>query len=272
MEQLCGFDVTSMQVSRATQQLDDILEKWRTRPLKETSYPYLILDARYEKVRLQGCVQSCAVLIAVGIDNAGKRAVLGTSVAFSEAEVHWRDFIESLQSRGLHGVEYAVSDDHAGLKAALQTRLPNIKWQRCQFHLQQNASKYVPRLNMRKPLANGLRDVLQADDLEIATARLQALADRYRPKLPALSGWLEENVPESLTVLTLPEDHQRRLRTSNSLENLNRQIKRRTRVANIFPNEASLLRLVSAILMEISEEWETGKRYLTFSGVLKDPS
>ena len=272
MEQLCGFDVTSMQVSRATQLLDGILDQWRSRPLNDTPYPYLVLDARYEKVRIQGGVQSCAVLIAVGIDQEGKRAVLGTSVAFSEAEVHWRDFLESLQSRGLHGVQYTVSDNHAGLKAAIRARMPAVAWQRCQFHLQQNASKRVPRVEMRKPLASGIRDVFLAPDLDTATQRLQALAERYRQKLPALADWLEKNVPESLAVFTLPEEHRKRLRTSNSLENLNRQIRRRTRVANIFPNDASLLRLVSAILMEISEEWETGKCYVTFSGVLKDRS
>jgi len=260
MQQLCGLDVSSTQVSRATQLLDEELNAWRQRPIGEI--PYLVLDARYEKVRHGGSVISCAVLIAVGITPKGHRSLLGVSVSLSEAEVHWREFLGSLQARGLHGVKLIVSDDHPGLKAALQARFASVPWQRCQFHLQQNAGHYVPRLEMRGELAADLRAVFDAPDRIEADRRLDMAIRKYEKFAPKLAAWLSANVPDGLTVFVLPAAHRRRLRTSNLLERLNKEIKRRTRVATLFPNEASLLRLVSAVLMEISEEWETEKIYL----------
>jgi len=269
MQQLCGLDVSSTQVSRATQLLDEELNAWRQRPICEI--PYLVLDARYEKVRHGGSVVSCAVLIAVGITPQGHRSLLGVSVSLSEAEVHWREFLGSLQARGLHGVKLIVSDDHPGLKAALQARFASVPWQRCQFHLQQNAGHYVPRLEMRGELAADLRAVFDAPDRTEADRRLDMAIRKYEKSAPKLAAWLSTNVPDGLTVFALPAAHRRRLRTSNLLERLNKEIKRRTRVATLFPNEASLLRLVSAVLMEISEEWETEKLYLRMenSGLIK---
>ena len=263
MQELCGTEVSSAQVSRASQLLDEELAKWRERPLGET--PYLILDARYEKVRIDGKVIGCAVLVAIGILPSGKRVILGVSVSLSEAEVHWRDFLASLQARGLCGVQFVVSDDHKGLKQALQTRLTSVPWQRCQFHLMQNAMHYVPKLEQRREVAAELRGVFNASDRREADERLAKLVTKYQKTAPKLAAWLETNVPEGLTVLTLPEEHRRRLRTTNGLERLNKEIKRRTRVATLFPNEASLLRLVSAVLIEISEDWETTKTYITFT-------
>jgi transposase-like protein len=260
MQQLCGLEVSSSQVSRAMQLLDEELAAWRSRPLGEM--PYLLLDARYEKVRHGGSVISCAVLIAVGINPAGHRTLLGVSVSLSEAEVHWRTFLASLQERGLHGVQLVVSDDHAGLKAAREARFAGVPWQRCQFHLQQNAGSYVPRLTMRAEVAADVRAIFDAPDRAEADRRLELAARKYEKAAPKLSAWLSASVPEGLTVFALPPAHRRRLRTSNLLERLNKEIKRRTRVATLFPNEASLLRLVSAVLMEISEEWETDKLYL----------
>ena len=260
MRQLCGLDVSSTQVSRATQSLDEELRAWRQRPIGEI--PYLVLDARYEKVRHGGSVVSCAVLIAVGITRDGHRSLLGVSVSLSEAEVHGREFLGSLQERGIHGVKLIVSDDHAGLKAAGQARFAGVPWQRCQFHLQQNAGHYVPRVEMRSDLAAGLRAVFDAPDRAEADRRLDMAVRKYAKSAPKLAAWLSANVPDGLTVFTLPAAHRRRLRTSNLLERLNKEIKRRTRVATLFPNEAALLRLVSAVLMEISEEWETEKIYL----------
>ena len=260
MQQLCGLEVSSSQVSRATQMLDEELTAWRHRPLGEISY--LLLDARYEKVRHGGAVVSCAVLLAVGITPEGRRTLLGVSVSLSEAEVHWREFLAQLQERGLHGVKLIVSDDHAGLKAAREARFPGVPWQRCQFHLQQNAAHYVPRIAMRAEVAADLRAVFEAPDRTEAERRLELAVRKYEKPAPKLSVWLAANVPEGLTVFLLPPELRRRLRTSNLLERLNKEIKRRTRVATLFPNEASLLRLVSAVLMEISEEWETEKRYL----------
>jgi putative transposase len=260
LEQLCGLEVTSSQVSRATADLDQELEKWRHRALG--SFAYLIVDARYEKVRLDGTVRSCAVLIALGIDAEGKRTVLGVSARLSEAEVHWREFLASLQTRGLHGLRLIVSDDHAGLRAALTARFAGVPWQRCQFHLQQNAMAFVPKIHLRAEVAADLRTIFNAVDLLEAQRRLKTVVEKYKESAPHLSDWLETNVPESLTVLALPEAQRKKLRTTNSLERLNKEIKRRTRVATLFPNEKSLERLVTALLSEVSDEWETGSIYL----------
>ncbi|MCP3957392.1 MAG: IS256 family transposase [bacterium] len=261
-QELCGLDVSSTDVSRAAKLLDEELEKWRNRPLGR--FPQVIVDARYEKVRHAGSVRDCALLVAIGIDGDGKRSVLGTSVSLSEAEVHWRTFLASLQDRGLHGVELIISDAHAGLGAARKARFAGVAWQRCQFHLQQNAQSYVPRKPYKRKVAEGLRGVFNAADRADAERKLLEFVAEWGKKAPELAAWAEENVGESLTVfdLGLTEAQRKRLRTSNSLENLNQQIKRRTRVARLFPNEESLLRLASAVLMEISEEWETGRRYL----------
>ena len=259
-EQLCGLSISSTAVSRAAERLDEELEAWRTRPVGEI--PYLVLDARYEKVRHGGQVRDCAVLLAVGVRGDGKRSVLGVSVSLSEAEVHWRAFLSSLMARGMHGTRLVVSDDHEGLKAARKATLPAVPWQRCQFHLQQNAQAYVPRVAMRREVAAAIRAVLHAPDRVEADRMLARLVSRYRKTAPKLADWAEANLPEGLTVLDLPPLHRRRLQTVNGLERLNKEIARRTRVATLFPNEASLERLVSALLVEISEEWETGRIYL----------
>ena len=260
-EQLCGLEVTSSQVSRAAARLDDELEKWRGRPIGET--PYLILDARYEHVRHGGQVRSCAVLVAIGIDTKGRRSILGVSVSLSEAEAHWRDFLSGLQARGLHGVKMVVSDAHAGLKPALDARLTGVPWQRCQFHLIENAMAFVPKPAMRKAVVASLRAVFDAPDRPEAERQLEIAVKKYRPTAPKLAEWLEANVPQGLSVFALPASHRRRLRTINMLERLNKELKRRTRVAGLFPNEASALRLVTAVAMEISDEWETNRKYLT---------
>jgi putative transposase len=260
-EKLCGLEVTSSQVSRAAQALDEELEKWRGRPLGET--PYLVLDARYEKVRLGGSIVSCAVLVAIGIDPQGRRSILGVSVSMSEAEVHWRGFLASLQARGMHGVKLVTSDAHAGLKEALAARLTGVPWQRCQFHLAMNALAYVPKPSIQPEVSASVRAVFDAPDRPEAERQLDLAVKKYRAVAPKLAEWLEQNVPEGLTIFTVPAGHRRRLRTSNMLERLNEEINRRTQVAGLFPNEGSVLRLVSAVLMEISQDWETGRRYLT---------
>lgn len=261
-EQLCGFEVTSTQVSRAARELDEVLEQWRKRPLG--AYPYVYLDARYEKVRLNGSVIDMAVLVAIGVSEAGQRLILGTSIALSEQEAHWRDFLRSLQERKLHGVRLFISDAHEGLKAARKAVFPSVPWQRCQFHLQQNAQSYVPKQEMRKEVAAAIRNIFNAPTEAEAKRLLDQLLERYEKSAPRLVAWAEENIQEGLTVLQFPADHWRRIRTSNVLERVNKEIRRRTRVATIFPNENSCLRLVSAVLMEISEEWETGRAYLPF--------
>jgi putative transposase len=260
VEQLCGTTVSSSQVSQCAAKLDTQLQAWRSRPL--AAFPYLMLDARYEKVRHGGHLLDCAILIAVGIDPDGTRSVLGVSVALSEAEVHWRHFLQSLQQRGLHGVHFIVSDDHAGLAAARTAVFPSVPWQRCQFHLQQNAQAYIPRLDQRAAVAQAIRSVFLCPDRPAAERRLKEIVALYATSAPKLSAWMEANLPQGFAVFALPPAHQRRLRTTNGLERVNRELKRRTHVAGLFPNEASLLRLVSAVLNEISDEWQTVRVYL----------
>lgn len=262
MEELCGFEVTSTEVSRANEKLDDMLETWRSRPI-ENEIAFLVLDATYAKVRIDHRVRSCAVLVAIGVEkDTGKRLVLGCSVSLSEAEIHWRTFLSSLRERGMNHPRMVVTDAHEGLKAALATVLNGVPWQRCQFHLQQNASAHIPRREMKQTVHDEIRKVFNASDRIEAERLLAELVESHREVAPKLAEWMEENLPDGFSVYDLPEPLRRRLRTSNSAENLNKQIKRRVRVASLFPNEKSLLRLVSAILMEISEEWETGRAYL----------
>ncbi len=260
-EQLCGFAVTSSEVSRAARALDEQLASWRQRPLE--AYAYVYLDARYEKVRHGGLVVDVAVLLAAGVNAEGHREVLGCSVALSEQEVHWRDFLSNLKARGLHGMQLFVSDAHEGLKAARRAIFPAVPWQRCQFHLQQNAAKYVPQKLLRRAVAADLRTIFNAPDAAEAERYLTRFVQQYATNAPQLAEWAETAIPEGLTVFQFPAEHRRRLRTSNMLERLCREIKRRTRVATQFPNTAACLRLVTAVVMEISEEWLTGKRYLT---------
>jgi putative transposase len=252
-EELCGFEISSSQVSRIAKELDVALTAWRQRPLGLC--PYIYLDARYEKVRHGGVVVDCAVLVAVGVSENGAREVIGVSVELSEAEIHWRGFIKSLQERGLHGVQLIISDDHAGLGAARQATFPGVAWQRCQCHLQRNAACYVPKKEMRGAVAADLRNVFDAPDRPEAERLLDKVVKSYEKSAPKLAGWLVENVSEGLTVFGYPKKHRRRIRTSNMVERLNQEIRRRTRVVRVFPNVASCLRLVSAVLMEISEDW-----------------
>jgi transposase-like protein len=260
VEELCGLEVTSTQVSRAAAELDEQLDAWRNRPIGEVTY--LVLDARYEKIRHDGAIRSCALLTAIGIGTDGKRSVVGCSVQLSEAEPHWRKFLESLQKRGMHGVKLIVSDDHAGLRAARQAVMAGVPWQRCQFHTIRNAMAHVPKVAMRSEVARDLRRVFDADEPAEAERRLKDIVARYQKTAPQLAAWLEQAAPEAITVLMIPLAHRRRLRTTNGLERLNKEIKRRTRVATLFPNEASLLRLASAVLSEISDDWETERAYL----------
>lgn len=191
--------------------------------------------------------------------------VLGVSAALSEAETHWRDFIQSLRERGIGIPDLVTSDAHEGLRAALRTTLNATPWQRCQFHLQQNAQAHVPKVAMRKEVAADIRGIFQTDKHSEAEDRLQNIINKYSTTAPEMAGWMEKAIPEALTVFTLPEHLRRRLRTSNMCETLNTQIKRRTKVAALFPNTDSALRLVTAVLMDISEEWETGKVYLNIN-------
>lgn len=254
--------LSSAQVSRAAALMDEELEAWRTRQLG--AFPYLFLDARYEKVRIDGVVRDAAILSAIGIDEDGKRNVLGLSVALSEAEVHWRDFLDSLVARGLRGVRFITSDDHAGLVAARKAVFPGAVWQRCQFHLARNAIHHAPSAFARKAIGRQLRAVWNATDRPSAEAELARIAKACADSAPKLATWLERAIPEGLAVFSLPEAHWRRMRTANPIERaIQQELKRRTRKIRVFPNEAALERLATAILVEIDEEWiATNRAYI----------
>ena len=258
-EELCGVEITPMQVSRAAAKLDTVLQEWRERPLGEIRY--LFLDARYEKVREAGQVRDAAVLVASGITPEGERQILGVSVSLSEHETHWKAFLQGLKDRGLRGVELVTSDDHSGLGAARRSVLGSIPWQRCQFHLQQNAGAYIPKQSMRMEVAADIRAMFNAPDRRTAELFLQNAIQKYALSAPRLSAWIEDNLSEGFTVFDFPLEHHRSIRTTNSLERINKEIRKRTRVVGVFPNEASCLRLISAKLMEISEEWQIGKHF-----------
>ncbi len=260
-KELCGFDLSSTQVSRVATILDEELEKFRRRNLGHIVYLYL--DADYQKVRHDGQVRDIAVLKAVGVNKDGFREVLGISCSLSEAEVHWRTFLEDLLSRGLKGVELVISDDHAGLRAALRAVLPSVPWQRCLFHLAQNAQSYVPSVVMRKEIAQAVRDVYQALNRPEAERRVKETVQKYEKQAPKFCNWFEENAIEGMAFYSRPRTHWKQIRTVNIVERLNEEVKRRTRVARLFPNEASCERLVTAVVSEIHDEWISGKRYLT---------
>ena len=260
IEKLCCKQISASQVSRAAQQLDEELEAWRNRPIGE--FVYLYLDARYEKVRQAGSVRDAAILMASGVKIDGRRSLLSVSVSLREAEAHWRVFLEGLVKRGLHDVQLIISDDHTGMEATRKAVFTGVPWERCQFHLQQNAQAYVPRVGMRREVAEDIRTTFNAPDRETAEKYLQRMVEKYANVAPKLADWMEVNIPEGFTAFAFLKSHQRRLRTSNSLERLSQEIKRRTRIVRMFPNESSCLRLISAILMETNEKWEYGRIYL----------
>jgi transposase-like protein len=261
VEKLCGTEISSSQVSRLSAELDEEVKAWQSRPLG--AFPYLYLDATYENVRIGKSVQKAALLVAIGVNEEGKRHVLGVSVSLSEAEVHWRTFLQSLCTRGLHGVKLITSDDHYGLKAARESCFSGVPWQRCQFHLQQNARAYVPKKSMQQEVTQTLRTIFNAPDRMEAERYLETAIDRYAERAPELAEWMESNIPEGLTVFDYPIQHRRKLRTTNMVERQMREVKRRTRVVSIFPNTESAERLVVAYFMETTEQWQSEKIYLT---------
>lgn len=260
VEILCGTEVSSSQVSRLAKELDAEVESWRASPIGQIQY--LILDARYESVRVGSQVVKQALLLAIGVDYNGERHILDTSVANSEAEVNWRAFLEGLVRRGMHGLRMITSDDHSGLRAAIDAVFPGILWQRCQFHLQQNAHAYVTRKDDVPVVSADIRKVFNAPDYENAERYLNQLIETYQKTNPRLAAWADENLREGLSVFHIPENHRRKMRTSNLAERQMKEIKRRTRVVGVFPNAESLLRLAATLLLEQNDQWQNDKRYL----------
>lgn len=267
MESLCGFEVSSGQVSALSSQLDEEFAKWRQRDLPDIKH--MLCDASYYKIRHDGVVRDCAILIAIGVKaEDGKRIILGVSCKLSEAEVHWRDFFVSLKERGLGIPDSITSDAHEGLRAALRSTFNSSPWQRCQFHLQSRSrgtQSYVPKAEMKQEVASDIRRVFNSQDRDHAEMELKKLVVKYQTAAPELANWMESNIPEGLTVFSLPTKVRTRLRTSNMCETLNGIIKRRTKVVGVFPNSDSLLRLVTGVIIEISDEWEVGKTYLNLN-------
>jgi putative transposase len=260
-EELCGTSFSKSLISSLAGSLDSELEAWRNRRLEAEAHPYLFVDARYEKVRVDGRVVSQGVLIVSGVRTDGFREILAVEVADTESEATYQDLFRSLKSRGLKGVELVVSDDHGGLKAAIARHFQGAAYQRCQVHYARNLLGMVGHAR-RKELSEGLRGVFAAPSREVALRLACELAARWRASHPRVAEHLEEHIEECLSCLAFPESHRRRIRTTNGLERLNQEIKRRTRVVRIFPNREACLRLVSALAIEQSEEWLTGRRYL----------
>ena len=263
---MLGYDLSAAQVSRATKRLDDEVEKWRNRPLGQI--PIIYLDATYHKARVDNVVRSVATFIAIGVMEDGRRIILGVDADISEHEVHWKSFLEKLLNRGMWGVKLIVSDQHTGLRKAIDSVLPGAAWQRCQMHLQQNAQAYITKASLKAEVANDIRTIFASGDLDEARYMLEKVTCKYEEKQPRLAIWMAENLPDGFTVFSFPQRMQKRIRTNNTTENLNGQIKSRTNKIGAFPSLQSLVRLVSLICIEISETWESDRPYLVAEDLL----
>ena len=259
-EELCGHEFSASTISRLNQNLDEELGKFSTRHLEE-GYPYLILDARYEKVREDGVIRSQAVMIAIGVDWEGRRNVLAVELSNRESLSSWKDFCLKLKSRGLNGVEFVVSDDHAGLRKAIGEVFPEAAWQRCYVHFLRNSLDYLPRKADHECLTE-LRWIYDRRSIEEAREDLAAWLRKWSGRYAKLCDWVESNIEETLTFYRLPQQHHKNLKSTNLLERLNEEIKRRTLVVRIFPNTAACLRLVRALAVEMHENWIEAIRYL----------
>jgi putative transposase len=266
-EELCGHEFSSATISRIVQQLDAELEKFAQRPLEE-SYPYLVLDARYEKVREDGAVRSQAVLVAIGINWEDRRSVLAVELASRESVSSWKQLLLSLRSRSLHGVEFVVSDDHAGLRRAIQEVLPEAVWQRCYVHFLRNALDYLPR-KADDDCLQELRWIYDRRDAQEARRDWAAWLLKWGSRYPKLCAWVEENIEETLSFYRLPQQHHKNMKSTNMLERLMEEIKRRTLVVRIFPNAAACLRLIRALAVEIDENWIEAMQYLNMEPLVE---
>ena len=265
-EELCGQEFSASTISAINQRLDEELERFMCRQLEE-EYSYVILDARYERVRQEGIISSRAVLVAIGVDWEGRRQVLGVELANRESSSSWKDFLLRLKSRGLRGVIFVVSDDHPGLKSAIAQVLPEALWQRCYVHFLRNALDYLPRRKADDDCLTELRWFYERRNVEEARRDLTAWLAKWQGKYPKLCEWVENNIEETFTFYRLPKEHHKHLKSTNVLERLNQELKRRTQVIRIFPNEASALRLLRALAVEIHEGWLESPRYLNMEAL-----
>lgn len=259
-EELCGHAFSASSISDINKTLDEQLAQFASRRLDE-EYPYLILDARYERVRENGTIHKRAVLVAIGINWDGRRCVLGVELANRESISSWKEFLLGLRTRGLTGVELVVTDDHAGLRAAIAEVLPEAAWQRCYVHFLRNCLDHLPRKGDDDCLRE-LRWIYEPRNLGEARNDLAAWITKWESRYGKLVAWVEENIEETLTFYRLPAQHHKHLKSTNMLERLNEELKRRTHVVRIFPNAASCLRLVRALAVETHENWIEATRYL----------
>jgi putative transposase len=259
-EELCGHEFSASAVSRVNKTLDENLKSFAERPLEE-AYPYLLLDARYERVRENGVVHRRAVLIAIGINTNGQRNILAVELANRESTMSWSNFLERLIKRGLSGVEFVVSDHHEGLKSAITQKLTSALWQRCYVHFLRNAMEHLPR-NADEDCLRELRSIYDQLTLEKAKVELAIWLKKWQLKCLKFCDWVEENIEETFSFFRLPLSHRKHLRSSNLIERVNEEIKRRTHIVRVFPNEESCLRLIRALCVEIHEEWQESSRYL----------
>jgi putative transposase len=259
-EELCGHEFSASSISTITARLDTQLAEFSQRPLKE-AFPYMVVDARYERVREGGVIVSRAILVALGVDWEGRRQVLAVEYANRESQSSWREFLLQLKARGLNGVQFVVSDDHPGLKAAIREVLPGVWWQRCYVHFLRNALDYLPR-KADDDCLQELRWMYERRNVEEARRDLKQWLEKWGGKYPKLCAWVEANIEETWTFYRLPVTHHKHMKSTNLLERFNQEIKRRTLVVRIFPDEASCLRLVRAVAAEQHEEWMEGSRYL----------
>lgn len=262
-EELCGHEFSASTISRLNKNLDEELEKFATRRLEE-DYPYLILDGRYEKVREDGVIRSRAVLVAIGVNWDGRRCVLAVELANRESTSSWKEFLERIRQRGLRGVEFVASDDHPGLKRAIAEVVPEAAWQRCYVHFLRNALDHLPRKADDDCLTE-LRWIYDRRNLQEARQDLAAWLKKWGGRYGKLCQWVEDNIEEKLAFYRLPQSHHKHLKSTNMLERLNEELKRRTLVVRIFPNGESCLRLVRALAVEIHENWVEATRYLNMA-------
>lgn len=259
-EELCGTSISASTVSRLTKRLDEDLARWRNRRLVE-SYPYLIVDARYERVRQNERIEGQGVLVISGVSGKGQRDILGVAVANTESETSWTEIFRDLSRRGLAGVRLVVSDDHEGLVASVRRCFQQALWQRCQTHFMHNVLALVTKCD-RKALWQALRSIFDSATLEHAKARLAEVVAEWRSRYPDLADKLEEETEDTLTCFQFPAGHRMRIRTTNMMERLNEELRRRSRVIRIFPHAAACLRLMTALAQEQAAEWAAQLAYL----------
>ncbi|MGC1587983.1 MAG: IS256 family transposase [Rhodomicrobium sp.] len=257
--------VSKSQVSRLCEEIDGRVKTFLDRPI-EGDWPYLWIDATYLKVRQNGRIVSVAAIIAVGVNSDGRREVLGMDIGPSEAETFWTDFLRKLRRRGLRGVKLVISDAHEGIKAAV-SKVLNATWQRCRVHFMRNALAHAGKSG-RRVVSAFIATAFAQDDAGAASQQWRKVADQLRPKLPKLAVLMDEAEPDVLAYMTFPVPHRTKLHSTNPIERLNGEIKRRTEVVGIFPNEAAIVRLVGAILLEQNDEWAVQRaRYMTLETI-----